>query len=61
MRLMSICNEPKRVIFASGELELLQRGVDCVSEDARPPRGVDCEIPYRLDMGERWTSKNGGL
>ena len=57
-----ICNGPKQTIFTSGKFWLLQR----VSEsdtgryaivDARPLREVDCEIPYRLKRGGRWTSK----
>ena len=49
-----IHNGPRRTIFASGGLELLQMVSKPVtgwsaSEDARPLRGVDCEIPRRLD------------
>ena len=49
-------NGPKRTISASSGLELLQIVSDpvtewCASEDARPLRGVDCEIPHRLERG----------
>ena len=45
---------PKRTISASGGLGLLQMVSEldterCVSKDARPPRGVDCEISHRLE------------
>ena len=43
----------KRTIFVSGGLGLLQMVSEpdiwqCASEEARPRRGVDCEIPHRL-------------
>ena len=45
---------PKRKIFACGGLGLLQMVSEpnigrCASEDARSSRGVDCEIPHRLE------------
>ena len=52
MRLTTIRNEPKRTIFASGWLGLLQIVSEpntgrCVSKDARlPSRGVNYEIPH---------------
>ena len=51
---MGIRNESKWTISASGGLGLLQMvsKLDigwCASEDAEPPRGVDCEIPHRLE------------
>ena len=44
----------KRTISASGGLGLLQMVSEpdigqCASEDAEPRRGVDCEIPHRLE------------
>ena len=45
-------NRPKRTISAGGGLGLLQMISKpvCASEDARPfLRGVDCEIPHRLE------------
>ena len=47
-------NGPKWTIFASGQLGLLQIVSEldterCASKDARPPRGVDCEILHRLE------------
>ena len=43
-------NRLKRVIYASDELELLQRVLEpdtrlCSSKDIETPRGLDCEIP----------------
>ena len=48
---------PKRTISASGGLGLLQIVSEpdigwCASEDVGPPRGLDCEIPYRLERGQ---------
>ena len=31
----------------------------CVSEDARPQRGVDCEIPHQLESGKTTIEKGG--
>ena len=47
---------PKRTIFASGGLGLLQMVSEpdterCASKDIGPPRGVDCEIPHWLERG----------
>ena len=47
---------PKRTISTSGGLGLLQMVSKpdigrCASEDARPRRGVNCEIPHRLERG----------
>ena len=55
---MTIRNRPKRTRFVNGGLELLQMiskpGFGwCASEDARPQRGVDCEIPHRLERGTK--------
>ena len=46
----------KRTILANGKLRLLQMVSESdteqrASEDAGPPRGVDCEIPRRLERG----------
>ena len=48
-----IRNSPNRTISASGRLGLLQMvsmsiGC-CANEDVGSPRGVDCEIPHRLE------------
>ena len=53
-----IRNGPKRTISASDRLELLQMVSEpdigqCVSEDGGLPRGVDCEIPHRLERGTK--------
>ena len=50
----AIRNGPKQTISTSGELGLLQMvselGIErCASEDVGSPRGVDCEIPRRLE------------
>ena len=49
---------PKRTIFACGGLGLLQMVSEpdtgrCASEDARSSRGVDSEIPHRLERGTK--------
>ena len=44
-------NGPKRTIFASGRLGLLQMVLEPNSEDVGPPSGVDCEIPHELERG----------
>ena len=54
VRLTTIRNEPKRTISTSGGFELLQMVLEsdtgwCANQDARPLRGVDCEIPHRLE------------
>ena len=54
VRLMTIRNGPKRTISASGGLGLLQMVSEPntgqrASGDAAPPKGVDCEIPRRLE------------
>ena len=51
-----VYNRLKRVMYASGELELLQRVSEpdtrrCSSKDIETPRGLDCEIPHRLERG----------
>ena len=51
---------PKRIIFASGGLGLLQMVLEavtgrCVSEDVGPRRGVDCEIPRWLERGMKYS------
>ena len=48
----------KRTISVSGVFELLPMVSEsdteqCVSEDAGSPRGVDCEIPHRLERGTK--------
>ena len=53
MKLIVIRNGPKRTIFVSGELELLQMVLEpytgrCASKDVETSKGVDCEIPHRL-------------
>ena len=53
-----ICNGSKRTIFASSRLELLQMVSEpgirrCASEDTGPLRGVNCEIPHRLERGTK--------
>ena len=59
MRLTAIRNWPKRIIFASGRLGLWQvvskpDTGQRASEGAGPPRGVDCEIPHRLEMETKY-------
>ena len=54
VRLTAICNGSKRTMFVSSGLGLLQMVSEpdtgrCVSEDADPPRGVNCEIPHRSE------------
>ena len=49
---------PKRTIYVSGGLGLLQMVLEldigrCASEDAGVPRGVDYEIPHRLERGTK--------
>ena len=51
-----IRNGLKQTISASGGFELLQMVLEpgikqCASEDAGPPRGVDCEISHQLEKG----------
>ena len=58
VRLTAIRNGPKWTISASIGLGLLQMVSEldtgrCASEDAGPLRGVDCEIPHRLERGTR--------
>ena len=53
-----IRNGPKRTIFASGGLALLQIVSEpgtgwCASEDVGPLRGVDCEIPHQLERATK--------
>ena len=55
---MTICKGPKRTIFVSSGLGLLQivseLGTEWYAgEDVRPPRVVDCEIPHRLKRGTK--------
>ena len=54
VRLMAICNRPKRIISASGGFGLLQYG-RCTNKDARPPRRVDCEITHLLEKGTKYS------
>ena len=54
MRLTAIRNGTKRTISTSGGFEPLQmvskpNTGQCASEDVGPSRGVDCEIPHRLE------------
>ena len=54
MRFKTLRESPKRTISASGGFELLQMILEsdtgrCASENAGPPRGVDCEISHRLE------------
>ena len=56
MRLIAIRNGPKWTISTSGGLGLLQMVLEldtgrCASEDTVLSRGVDCEIPHRLERG----------
>ena len=51
---MAICNGPKRRIFVSGGLGLLQMVLKpdtrrCASEDVGPRREADYEIPHRFE------------
>ena len=53
-----IYNGPKRTIFASGGLGLLQMISEldtrrCASKDTELPRGVDYEILHRLERGTK--------
>ena len=53
-----IRNGPKQTIFTSGGLKLLQMVSEldtgrCASEDVGSPKGVDCEIPHRLERGTK--------
>ena len=60
MKLMAIPNGPKRTISVRGGLGLLQiisepdTGL-CASEEAGLSRGVDCEIPPRLERGTKYS------
>ena len=52
-----ICNESWTISISDG-FELLQMVSEpdigqCVSEDAGPPRRVDCEIPHWLERGTK--------
>ena len=56
VRLTAIRNWLKRIIYVSSELGLVRMVSElvtgwCASEDARPSRGVDCEISHRLEKG----------
>ena len=58
MRLKAIRNGPRRTIFISGGLGLLQMVLEldtgwCVSEDTGLLREVDGEIPHRLEKGTK--------
>ena len=49
---------PKRTIFVNGGLGLLQMVSEpntrrCASENAGPPRGVNCEVSHRLKRGTK--------
>ena len=56
MRLSAIRNGPKRIIYASSWLGLLQMvsrlDIRCAREDAGP-QGVDCEILHWLERGTK--------
>ena len=65
LRLIAMCNELKRTISASGGLELLQMVSEpntgwCANEDVGLPRGVDCEIPHRLERGTKHSLQGCG-
>ena len=56
-----IRNGSKWTIFASGGFRLLQMVLEpdigrCAREDVGLPRGVDCEIPHRLEGGTKHSS-----
>ena len=56
MRLTTIRNGPKQTVSVSGGLGLLQMVSEldtgrCASEGVGPLKGVDCEIPHRLERG----------
>ena len=58
MRLTAIRNRSKQTISVSGGLKTLQMESElgterCASEDVGPPRGVDYEIPHRLERGTK--------
>ena len=58
VRLTVICNRPKQTIFVSYGLGLFQMVSEpdtkrYAGKDAGHPRGVDCEIPYRLERGTK--------
>ena len=53
-----IRNWPKRIISTYGGLGRFQmvskpNTERCASEDVGPTRGVDCEIPHRLENGAK--------
>ena len=53
-----IHNRPKRTIYANSGLGLLQVVSEAdagryASKDTGLPRGVDCEIPRRLERGTK--------
>ena len=55
---MTIRNVPKRTISTGGGLGLLQMISEpdtewCASEDAGPPKRVDCEILHWLERGAK--------
>ena len=54
--LKTLRESPKRIISTSDGLGLLQMVLEsdterCANEDVGPRRGVDCEIPHRLERG----------
>ena len=58
VRLIAICNGPKRTILARCGLWLLQMVSEpdigrCASEDIGLPKEVDCEIPRWLERGTK--------
>ena len=58
VRLTTIRNGPKRMIFVSGGFGLLQMVLEsdterCASEDAESSRGMDCEIPHWSKKGTK--------
>ena len=51
-----MCNGSKWIISANGGLRVLQMVLEpnirrCVNKDVGSPRGVDYEIPHRLERG----------
>ena len=60
------CVLQKRIIFASGGLELLQMVSESdtgqySSEDVESIKGVDCEVSYRLERGTKHSLECGNL
>ena len=60
MRLITICNEPKRIISITDELGLLQMVLESntgryANEDIGPPRRVYCEISHQLERETKYS------